>query len=394
MQGDVPLTAGAVELDVSHSVAVKKTARVVQLSGLFDVPPTEKSSRTWKVRFTLPQTWSVGLILGPSGSGKSSVARKLWPTRMVERFDWPDDLPLVDGFPKAMETSDVCALLNAVGFSSPPAWLKPYRVLSNGEQFRVHCARALAEMKDLAVIDEFTSVVDRQVARMASAAVQKAVRRGGYRLVAVSCHDDIAEWLEPDWIYQPLTGEFLAGRSLQRPKIQLEIARVHPAGWALFREHHYLSADHHRVARCFCAFVGGAPAAWVSVIHYPSQSGGFWKAHRTVCLPDYQGVGIGMALGDFVASLFQASGKRYLDITGHPAMIQSRLRNKNWVCTRKPGLNRPNNRRARKDGTAHIAVSMRRTEATTRFTATFQYVGPARPVEALSFGIPVQGSKG
>ena len=105
----------------------------------------------------------------------------------------------IDGF-SAGSIKDITAVLTAVGFSSPPSWIKPYRVLSSGERFRCDLARAILEGGDLVVFDEFTSVVDRTVARIGSAAVAKAVRRMGRRFVAISCHYDIAAWLEPDWV--------------------------------------------------------------------------------------------------------------------------------------------------------------------------------------------------
>src|SRR5262249_24441579 len=159
----------------------------------------------------------------------------------------------VDGFPADLGIKDIAGLLCSVGFSSPPSWLKPFRVLSNGEQFRVNVARTLAEHPDLAVVDEFTSVVDRAVAKVASAAVQKAVRRRGQKFIAVTCHHDVAEWLEPDWFYQPATGEFVAGRLLRRPPLELEVVRVHRSAWKLFKPHHYLTGRQHPAAYCFMA---------------------------------------------------------------------------------------------------------------------------------------------
>src|SRR6185295_19097477 len=102
-----------------------------------------------------------------------------------------------------------------------PSWVKPLHVLSNGEQFRANLARTLAESPDIAVVDEFTSVVDRTVAKIGSAAVAKCVRASGRRFVAVSCHADIEEWLQPDWKYDVPAGK-LSWRSLQRrPELQL-----------------------------------------------------------------------------------------------------------------------------------------------------------------------------
>jgi ABC-type ATPase with predicted acetyltransferase domain len=92
--------------------------------------------------------------------------------------------------------------------------LRPFRVLSNGEQFRVTIARALAEQPELLVFDEFTSVVDRNVAKVASAAIAKAVRRRKQKFIAVSCHHDIIEWLQPDWIYEPAGDQLTLSRGV------------------------------------------------------------------------------------------------------------------------------------------------------------------------------------
>ncbi|MSR59522.1 MAG: ABC transporter ATP-binding protein [Planctomycetaceae bacterium] len=368
-------------IDCLRSSAVVRTPRVMQLEGLFDLPPDERSGRAWSVDLPLEERdWQIGLIVGPSGCGKTTLARELFPTAIREAFDWPADRALIDGFPEGLGIREITRLLSSVGFSSPPSWLRPFRVLSNGEQFRATIARALAQSPELALIDEFTSVVDRTVAQIGSAAIARTVRRSGRRFVAVSCHFDIVDWLQPDWTYDPATEQF-EWRSLQRrPPISLEIVRCVAARWKVFRQHHYLSGDLNRVARCFEARVAGRPAAFTAVLSHPNRSGGFWREHRTVCLPDFQGVGIGHALSEYVASLFQATGKRYLSITSHPGMIQHRLRSSHWVMYRAPSLGRKNTGRE---------PAFNRTAALCRRTAGFRYVGPANFRDALKFGLAV-----
>jgi ABC-type ATPase with predicted acetyltransferase domain len=126
----------------------------------------------------------------------------------VGEHKWSPSRSLLDDFPAKMSIEDVTKLLTSVGFSSPPSWLRPFKVLSTGEQFRAHMARCLAEGDgDTVVVDEFTSVVDRQVAKVVSHCVQKTVRRRkSQQLVAVSCHHDVVDWLQPDWILNPHTG--------------------------------------------------------------------------------------------------------------------------------------------------------------------------------------------
>ena len=265
-------------------VPIVRTARSAQLEGLFDVPPTERSEQVWDA--TLPiedRDWSIGLIVGPSGSGKSTLAREMFGQYLPAPAEWSSDKSVVDGFPPEMGIKEITALLSSVGFSSPPAWLRPFHVLSTGEQFRVGVARALAETREMTVIDEFTSVVDRTVAQIGSAAVAKTVRRSGKRLIAVTCHYDVEDWLQPDWVYQPHINRFQWRELQHRPVIDLRIERCPVEAWAMFRQHHYLSADLNRVARCFVALWRGTPVAFASVL--PAM--GFhnrWREHRTVCL--------------------------------------------------------------------------------------------------------------
>lgn len=70
------------------------------------------------------------------------------------------------------------AALSSVGLGSVPAWLRPYHVLSEGEKFRAMMARVICDAPRQVVIDEFRSVVDRQIAKIgASAFGSESARR-------------------------------------------------------------------------------------------------------------------------------------------------------------------------------------------------------------------------
>jgi ABC-type polar amino acid transport system ATPase subunit len=74
---------------------------------------------------------------------------------------------------------------------------------------RVDVARALCLPQKRIVFDEFTSVVDREVAKIGSYAISKAVRaQPGKQFIAVTCHFDIIDWLEVDWVFNIDTMEF------------------------------------------------------------------------------------------------------------------------------------------------------------------------------------------
>jgi GNAT superfamily N-acetyltransferase len=297
--------------------------------------------------------WRVGLIVGPSGSGKTTIARALFSQRLYQRRDWPRDRAVIDGFGK-LPTKQIVGLLTAVGFSSPPSWIKPYHVLSNGEQFRCDLAQALAESStgfqpvlngapaktnrqdacSTVAFDEFTSVVDRNVARVASAAIAKALRSGHIagRFVAVTCHYDVAQWLQPDWVIDMATSTF-QWSCLPRPPIRLEIFRCGRGTWPLFARHHYLSGALSGAARCFLALWEGVPVAFcatVTLIGYRDRR----RISRIVTLPDYQGIGIGMKVAEAVAELHAAEGHRMNLTASHPAVIAHCRRSPLWLAVK------------------------------------------------------------
>jgi len=157
----------------------------------------------WEKPTKIPLKYNIGVIYGTSGSGKSTLLKEfgqetphIWDnTRaIISHFDSPDD-----GINK----------LSAVGLNSIPSWYKSYNVLSNGEQFRADLSRSIHSG---AVIDEFTSVVDRNVAKASSVALSKHIKRNDIQNVVIStCHEDVLEWLEPDWVINTNNGEVYDG---------------------------------------------------------------------------------------------------------------------------------------------------------------------------------------
>jgi GNAT superfamily N-acetyltransferase len=325
-------------LDVVVSCPVYDSFRVQQVAGMFDVPLAEKATARFEVDVPgFDEEWQIGLIVGPSGSGKSTIAKQGFGEDLYASTDWPANRAVIDCFGK-LSVRNVVDLFTAVGFGSPPSWIKSYHVLSNGERFRCDLARALAKgfrpdailhqapasnlQPPVVAFDEFTSVVDRNVAKVCSAAIAKGIRRGHLpcRFVAVTCHYDVAEWLEADWILDMATGE-LRRRCLRRPSIELEIHRCKLAAWQLFKRHHYLSGSLAPGARCYLTTWEGLPVnfcATVPVIMKKNHR----RFSRIVTLPDYQGIGIGMRAVAAVAELHRTEGHRINVTSSHPTLIR------------------------------------------------------------------------
>ena len=80
------------------------------------------------------------------------------------------------------------------------------------------------------VFDEFTSVVDREIAKVSAYAISKAVRRSKKQFVAVTCHYDVVDWLEPDWVFCTDTMEFSRKKESSRPLNSRFIGAALPFG--------------------------------------------------------------------------------------------------------------------------------------------------------------------
>ncbi len=360
-------------VDLTLRVDIERTPRVVQLEGIFDLP--EKKTGAVEFHFDVPlheRPWSVGLITGPSGAGKSSVARALFGDAMVSGYDWHPARSVADSFGD-MPIRDVTTALSSVGFSSPPSWVKPFRVLSNGEQFRATMARALVDPRPLIAVDEFTSVVDRTVARIGAHAIAKTVRaaKPAKQFVAVTCHDDLVEWLQPDWILEPHVSRFTWRVLQRRPDVELEIVRCGHEAWRWFAPHHYLSADLHKAARCFMGLVDGRPAAFGALMHFPHPKvRDISSLSRLVVLPDYQGLGLGAyAFTEALGQICKAMGRRMATHPSHPALLKTWAKSRKWKMTGAPAFGTPLGRTS----SASVAGIMKTAR---RRVAHFHYIGP------------------
>ena len=316
------------------------STRVMQLGGMFDCPVEEKQRLEWDFDVPFDDDWNVGLLVGPSGSGKTTIASSLF--KVANEPEWSVNDAVVDGFPQTMSVEDIAALCNGVGFGTIPAWMRPYHVLSNGEKFRVNMARLLAEYPDdVVVVDEFTSLVDRQVARVASHSVQRTVRKHGRKFVGVTCHYDVVDWLQPDWVIDMANGGTFARRSVQpRPSLDCRIVRVPYSEWARFAPFHYLTASLSRGAKCYELQVEGRPAAFGAMLHRVTparQSNHIMGLSRLVTLPDWQGMGLAFVLTDRLAAMHKALGWTFATYPAHPALIRSFDRSDKWRLKKKPG---------------------------------------------------------
>jgi len=165
--------------------------------------------------FPAYNSYNIGLIVGASGSGKSTILKKLQGIADFE-VPWNPSKAIVSHF---VTPDEAIEKLHACGLASVPTLCKPYHVLSNGEKYRAEFARLLEH--DL-VMDEFTSEVNRETAKSLCVSVSKYIRKKDIKnIVLASCHKDIIPWLQPDWVFDCDSGE-----KFQNDDVQENLNRV------------------------------------------------------------------------------------------------------------------------------------------------------------------------
>jgi GNAT superfamily N-acetyltransferase len=321
------------KLEIHHQCTDFDSYRAATVKSLFNVD----SGANFKLSVDLPiedNEWNIGVIVGPSGSGKTSIGNEVWPCVKPWTPRWSKQKPIIDVIAPRASVDDVTSALSAVGLGSVPSWLRPYCVLSNGERFRADLARLVVEAPQQAIVDEFSSVVDRQIAKVGALAFAKAWRRTNGQVILLSCHHDILRWLKPDWVYDTARSEF-SRRCLRRPKINVDIYQTNWRFWSLFEPHHYLKLPHMIAATNYVAVVNDELVAHLAVSTRPGMVEA--RACRLVVMPEWQGAGVGLKFLNAVCEHWIRGNNRYkkpmttLFHTSHPGLTAALRRHPSWT---------------------------------------------------------------
>jgi len=313
--------------------------RSVKAAQSVDLNIEEKLTHHLEIAADVQSTYNVGLIIGASGSGKTTLAKEMFgPACFEELLDLSK--PVIEQFRSSMSYDDCVNALTGIGLSQVPCWVKPAGALSNGQRVRAEVALQLASNRPFVVIDEFTSVVDRNVAKVMAHCVQKYARKQDRQIVLLSCHYDVAEWLNADWVIDCNRAEFLDRRCLWRgfkrkEEIKFEIAGCQRNTWKRFSQYHYLSkrlpGGH---IETFGVYLGGKQIGFQCFANYvPTRKGQVRIMHsnRTVIHPDYVGFGLGMKVINLTSAHMKQLGYRVMAKFSSIPVYNSMSKNKDWV---------------------------------------------------------------
>jgi ABC-type dipeptide/oligopeptide/nickel transport system ATPase subunit len=323
-----------VELECEPS----QTFRCTLAAQSLDIDIKKKLRHDFNVNVDIESEWNVGLIVGASGSGKSTLARSMFDEKNF-KVELDEERPIIDQFPEELTYDQCVDLLTAIGLTAVVCWIRPVKTLSNGQKARAEAALALAKNLDLCALDEWTSVVDRTVAKVMSHCVQKSFRKNKKKVVLISCHYDVIDWLNPDWIIDCNEQKFIDRRSLhldqrqRSEKLKFDVREIDKSSWAYFSKYHYLSdklAGGQNI--CFGLFHEDKQIGFQCFSNYvPDRPGRARILHsnRTVIHPDYAGMGLGILLINETSKIIRSRGyvvmAKFSSTPVYKAMIKTGL---------------------------------------------------------------------
>lgn len=142
--------------------------------------------------------------------------------------------------------------------------------------------------------------------------------------------------MNPDWVYNTDLNEFKWRCLRRRPEIKIRIRTGNNKEWGIFSRYHYLNTGHNNSAKVFIAELNNKPVGFLSLCFMPLLKFKTYRCHRLVVLPDYQGLGIGSAILNFVGEyIYKKLGCRLLLVTSLAFLAKSISKNKKWSLTRR-----------------------------------------------------------
>ena len=298
------------EIEVILKSDVNTDFRCQVAANSLDIDVEKKSIHHLKIEnINIPSKWNIALVYGNSGSGKTTMIKHLFGDSIFDvKLD--EEKPIINQLPEDMSYDECAKMLNGIGLNSVPCWIRPVKTLSNGQKARAEAVYLMTLSSDVIFIDEWTSVVDRTVAKAMSLCLYKYAKRNNKQIVLCSCHFDIIEWLNPDWLIDCNKQEFQLPESEDfffkpREQLKFEIKEIDRSSWKFFSKYHYLSDKlpggklylyglfYNNIQIGFNCFANYTPYRGIDRLNKRKI---IYHFNRTVIHPDYNGLGLGIKL--------------------------------------------------------------------------------------------------
>jgi ABC-type ATPase with predicted acetyltransferase domain len=197
------------DLDITYKTNITNPSeRVVEISDAFGVGIDETHKQIIVENLTIPN-FDILYLTGMSGSGKTSLLNEFKKEYgFVEpQFDEETDEPIIDIIGKDLDQA--LHLLNLVGLGEAFLYVKPYKILSDGQKYRFKIAKLIESNQKVWCIDEFCSFLDRTTAYIVSYNIQKVARKLNKKVIVATAHNDLQDFLQADYVFDFNMGEGL-----------------------------------------------------------------------------------------------------------------------------------------------------------------------------------------
>jgi len=190
-------------INISYQTAINtqtpRTRAVAEAFGL-GTDPAERFTLYDNLKIRIRPT-DIILITGDSGSGKSVLLKALKQDLGTQAQDANDlninpNTPIIETVGK--NTTQALELLSKVGLNDAFLFLRTYQQLSDGQKHRYRIARLTETPAQFWLLDEFTSTLDRDTAKIVAYNLQKHARKHGKAVITATTHTDLLKDLAPN----------------------------------------------------------------------------------------------------------------------------------------------------------------------------------------------------
>ncbi|MCW3983866.1 MAG: GNAT family N-acetyltransferase [Candidatus Bathyarchaeota archaeon] len=236
-----------ISYETAPTLLTERTKEVAEAFGL-GVDQTRQFTLYDNVNIHIRPT-DVVLITGDSGSGKSALLKAIKSDLGSEALDIKD-IPINSNQPiiETIGTNTTTAIeaLSQVGLNDAFIFLRPYNQLSEGQKHRYQAALLAASSKPFWIVDEFTSTLDRDTAKILAFNLQKLARKNGKAVIAATTHRDLLKDFAPNVHIHKRYGKEVTVRYYPKAKAvhcsltrQMSIAQGTSADYKALCEFHY-----------------------------------------------------------------------------------------------------------------------------------------------------------